>query len=119
MDATAGDLPFYTLPTLGGSRTLRGYINNRFTDRAAWHASAEWRFWFLPRGFLRIERLGGALFYDIGSVAPRIQDFGSAKVRDSYGFGLRMTLERLAMFRFDVGFSEEDTNFSIAYGLPF
>ncbi|MEI7925007.1 MAG: hypothetical protein WCI61_02280, partial [Chloroflexota bacterium] len=45
-----GDLPFPDLPSLGGSDTLRGYLADRFTGQAAWHASAEWRLWCLPRG---------------------------------------------------------------------
>ena len=32
---SAGTLPFYELPSLGGSHTLRGYIANRFTDNSA------------------------------------------------------------------------------------
>ena len=121
---TFGDLPFYALPSLGGPNTLRGYINDRFTDRAAWHASAEYRFWFVPRGFritdrIRIERVGAAVFYDVGSVADDWSESFSSTVRDSYGIGLRVHLERLALFRVDFGFSDEDTNFTINYGLPF
>ncbi|MBK8978636.1 MAG: BamA/TamA family outer membrane protein [Planctomycetes bacterium] len=122
--ATIGELPFYALPSLGGSRTLRGYINGRFTDRAYWHGSAEYRFWFSPRGFpitdrIRVERVGAALFYDVGSVAHAFDDLSTATVRDSFGIGLRFHLERLALFRVDVGFSDEDRNLTISYGLPF
>ena len=121
---TVGDLPFYSLPSLGGSNTLRGYINNRFTDRAAWHAAVEYRFWFVPRGFritdtIRIERVGGALFYELGSVADDLGDLLSSTVRQSWGGSLRFALERVALFRVDLGFSEEDTNLTIAFGLPF
>jgi hypothetical protein len=119
-----GDLPFWALPTLGGRDTLRGYIGHRWTGRAAWHASAEYRFWWLPRGFsitdtIRIERLGAALFYDVGSVADGLDDLDDAKVHHSYGVSLRMSLERKALFRFDVGFSDEDINYVVAYGLSF
>ena len=124
MTSTAGDLPFYSLPTLGGSRTLRGYIRNRWTDRAAWHASGEYRFWFVPRGFkitnrIRIERIGAALFYDMGSVADKIGDFGTAGILDSYGIGLRVGIERTAIFRLDFGFSDEGSNVILTFGLPF
>ena len=40
-------------------------------------------------------------------------------MRDSVGMGLRVNLERSATFRFDLGFSDEDTNLAILYGLSF
>ncbi len=124
VSSTFGDLPFYAQPSLGGSNSLRGYINNRFTGDSVWHASAEYRFWFVPRGFpitrrIRVERLGAALFYDVGSVGNDLGDALSGTVRDSWGVGLRFALERLALFRVDVGVSDEDTNLTLSYGLPF
>ncbi len=122
--ATHGELPFWALPSLGGRDTLRGYIQNRFTDRAAWHAAAEYRLWFLPRGFpltetIRIERVGLAFFYDVGTVDDNINDLVKATVHDSYGVSLRASLERTALFRADMGFSDEGTNFTFAFGLSF
>lgn len=121
---TQGDLPFWALPSLGGSKTLRGYIANRFTDNALWHASAEYRFWTLPRGFgltdtIRIERIGAALFYDVGTVADGLRSLTSAQTHNSYGISLRFSLERAALFRGDVGFSREGVNVSFGYGLSF
>ena len=123
IQATAGDLPFYSLPTLGGSGTLRGFINNRFADRCAWHASAEYRLWFIPRGFsiterIRIERIGTAFFFESGSVAPRTEDLFD-KIEHSFGTGLRVSLERTALLRIDLGVSDQGTNLSVAYGLSF
>jgi outer membrane protein assembly factor BamA len=122
--ATAGELPFWVLPTLGGNDTLRGYIGHRWTDRAAWHAAAEYRFWVIPRGVaitdaIRIERIGAAFFFDVGAVAGSVTDFSDATVRHCYGAGLRVSLERKALFRLDVGFSSEDINVIAAYGLSF
>ena len=100
LDAAVGDLPFFDLPSLGGPNTLRGYIANRFTDRAAWHAVAEYRFWVIPRGFwliprdwkvgraIRIERVGLALFGEAGTVAPSVEELPDARVHTSYGIGL-------------------------------
>ena len=124
--ATAGKLPFFSLPTLGGSRTLRGFIEGRFRDRAAWHASAEYRFWVLPRGFpipftrtLRVERLGLAFFGDVGSVEDDWNELFGARVRASVGVGARLTLERTAPFRVDVGFSNEGIEVAAGFGLSF
>jgi hypothetical protein len=123
---TAGDLPFYSLPTLGGSRTLRGFITGRFRDRSMWHASAEYRFWVLTRGFpipftkaLRVERVGLAFFGDTGSVADDWPDLFSSRVWASAGVGLRITLERDAPFRVDVGFSGEGIEVTAGFGLSF
>jgi hypothetical protein len=121
---SAGDLPFYKRPSLGGSDTLRGYIANRFTDDASWHAVAEYRFWIIPRGFaitdtIRIERVGMALFYEAGTVAGSLDALPDARVHTSYGIGLRFSLERTAVFRADVGFSKEDVNVTVGFGLSF
>ncbi|MBA3683851.1 MAG: BamA/TamA family outer membrane protein [Planctomycetes bacterium] len=119
--AASGELPFWALPSLGGPDTLRGYIANRFTDRATWHATGEYRTWVVPRGFaltdaIRMERFGLAAFYDIGTVAPRLSALDDADLADSWGFGLRMAFERTAVFRVDVGFSDEDTTVTAAFG---
>ncbi|MEM7167674.1 MAG: BamA/TamA family outer membrane protein [Planctomycetota bacterium] len=124
VDWLAGDLPFWARPSLGGADTLRGFIGNRWTDDAAWHSSIEYRFWAIPRGFaisegIRIERLGAALFYEIGSVASDIGKLDGAQVHDSYGFSLRATVDRQAVFRIDFGYSDEGSNLTIAYGLSF
>lgn len=121
---SSGDLPFFARPTLGGSRVLRGYIAGRWRDDAAWAAATEYRVWVLPRGFtiwryLRIERLGLALFYEVGGVAENGLDFFRERVRQSYGVSGRFTLERAAIFRADFGFSEDGLNFSVGFGLPF
>jgi hypothetical protein len=87
-------------------------------------AAAEYRFWFVERGFrltrqIHLERLGAALFYEIGSVAsdwPRLFD---ARVHQSYGVSLRLSLERAAPFRVDFGFSDEDFVVTARFGLSF
>jgi outer membrane protein assembly factor BamA len=124
VQASAGDLPFYERPSLGGTETLRGYIANRFTDNSSWHAVAEYRFWVVPRGFaltdtIRVERIGMALFYEAGTVADGLDELPAARVHTSYGVGLRFSLERTAVFRADVGFSKEDVNVTVSFGLPF
>jgi Omp85 superfamily domain len=124
VQGSAGTLPFYELPSLGGTDTLRGYIANRFTDNASWHAVAEYRLWLFSRGFaltdtIRFERIGMALFYEVGTVADAVDRFLAARVHHSYGFGLRFALERTALLRADVGFSTEDINVTVGFGLSF
>ncbi len=126
LTGSAGNLPFFARPSLGGAYTHRGYIAGRFRDDAAWYAVAEHRFWVLPRGFpipfsraLRVERVGLAPFYEIGSVAGDVPRLFESRVRHSYGIGLRATLERLAPFRVDLGFSEEGLEVTARFGLSF
>jgi hypothetical protein len=121
---SSGDLPFFARPTLGGSRLLRGYIEGRWRDDAAWAAAAEYRFWVIPRGFtiwrhIRVERLGAAVFYEVGGVAEDGFGLFHERVRQSYGVSARATVERAALFRADFGFSEEGFNFSAGFGLSF
>ncbi|MGK0157567.1 MAG: hypothetical protein ACI9SE_004548 [Neolewinella sp.] len=121
---TVGELPFYSLPTLGGGRTLRGYIQNRFTDRAAAHFSVEYRINLIERGYaftdtIRFERIGLALFYDAGTVASDIDQLDDGRFLDSYGVGLRLAFSREAVFRVDVGYGEEGSNLTIAFGNAF
>ncbi len=121
---SSGDLPFFARPTLGGNRALRGYIAGRWRDDAAWEAATEYRVWVFPRGFtiwrhLRIERLGLAAFYEVGSVAESGVELFQERIRHSYGVSGRFTMERAAIFRADFGFSEDGFNFSAGFGLPF
>lgn len=121
---TSGDLPFFALPTLGGSRIQRGFIAGRWRDDAAWTAAAEYRFWVIPRGFtvwrhIRVERIGAALFYEVGGVAGNGYSLFEESVIQSYGVSGRVTVERAAIFRADFGFSDEGFNFSAGFGLSF
>ena len=126
VEQVSGDLPFYELPTLGGSEDLRGFIDGRFRDDSLWIAGIEWRFWVIPRGFriplteaVRIERIGLAPFFEAGTVAHDIGAFGNAKVHLSYGVSLLVAMERVAPFRINLGWSNEDFNLSAGFGLDF
>jgi outer membrane protein assembly factor BamA len=122
--ATSGEVPFWALPSLGGSDSLRGYIANRFTDRVLWHVAAEYRLWAIPRGLavtdsIRFERFGLAFFYELGTVAASVDDLSDAEIHHSYGVSFRTMLERTALFRADLGWSAEGFAFTFGYGLSF
>ena len=72
----------------------------------------------LPGG-IRIERIGLALFGDAGTVADSLGELPSARIHTSYGVGVRVSLERTALFRADFGFSGEGLNFTLGFGLSF
>lgn len=121
---SSGDLPFFARPTLGGSEIQRGFIEGRWRDDAAWSAAAEYRFWLLARGFkvwrhIRVERLGAAVFYEVGGVGDDAEAFFHESLIQSYGVSGRLTVERAAIFRADFGFSQEGFNFSAGFGLSF
>jgi hypothetical protein len=121
---SSGDMPFFSRPTLGGARTLRGFIEGRFRGDASWTAGVEHRVWVITRGIpitdsIRIERIGVAGFYEIGSVAGDGVSLFSSEAQHSYGFGLRATLERTAPFRLDFGFSKDGMNVTARFGLSF
>ena len=107
-DPAGGDtVPFYLQPTLGGSRSLRGYRTFRFRDRSALLLQAEYR-WRIN------EFVTGALFYDTGAVAPRLDDIG--RLERDYGFGLRAGSRATVVMRFDVAFGgREGTRFLVRF----
>ena len=69
--APGQDVPFYLLPDLGGSHTLRGYPAWRFRDRNRLLLTGEYRWTAGP--FVDM-----ALFLDAGKVAPRLADLDFA-----------------------------------------
>ena len=107
-DTSDGNVvPFYLLPTLGGSRSLRGYDDYRFRDRNLLLLNAEYRW----RVF---GALDGALFYDAGKVAPRFGDLDLTDLRSSYGLGFRFHSNNTIVFRVDVGRSAEGTRLLVS-----
>jgi hypothetical protein len=92
------EVPFYLMPGLGGSYTLRGYSNYRFHDRHLLLASAESR-WPI------FVHLDGAVFVDAGTVAAEAGDLGFDKL--VYGFGLRLHSHRFTLGRLDVSHTDE------------
>jgi hypothetical protein len=107
-DAAGDDsVPFYLQPTLGGSKTLRGYRTLRFRDLSALLLQAEYR-WRVN------EFVTGALFYDTGAVAGALEDIG--RLERDYGFGLRIGSRSTVAFRADIAFGgREGTRFLVRF----
>ena len=100
-------VPFYLQPTLGGSKSLRGFRTFRFRDRSALLMQAEYR-WRIN------EFVTGALFYDTGAVAPALGDIG--RLERDYGFGLRIGSRSTVAFRVDIAFGgREGTRFLVRF----
>lgn len=90
--AAEGDqVPFYLMPALGGSHSIRSLRVYRLRDLHSLLLQGEYRWDINPF-------LTGVLFYDTAKVANRRTDLDFHGLRDSYGFGLRLGfMNNLAM----------------------
>lgn len=82
---TAGNVPFFQYPQIGGPRRLRGYPDGKFRDRHLLLAQAEFRF---PMFW----RFKGVVFGGGGTVFGKAGE--SAKFRPNGGAGLRFEFDR-------------------------
>jgi outer membrane protein assembly factor BamA len=81
----AGDVPFYSLATIGRGPDLRGYEYGQYQDKTLLAAQAEYR--------LRLtKRFGVVGFAGVGAVAPSLSDYSSDDLLPSVGAGLRYVL---------------------------
>jgi hypothetical protein len=98
-DTSAGNsVPFYMLPSLGGSNTLRGYDDYRFHDRNMLVVNLESR-WAL------LSHVDLALFGDAGNVGARASDLNLDKT--SYGGGFRVHDRTSTLALLDIAHSRE------------
>jgi hypothetical protein len=110
--AAGQDVPFYLLPSLGGSTTLRGFLDYRFRDRDLLLFNAEYR-WPLLRA------LDGALFYDAGTVGPSTAALSVRNAHTDYGVGVRLHSTRRTLVRLDVARSNEGYRALFSFTAPF
>lgn len=123
MDAATRKLPFFELPTLGGSETMRGYYKDRFRGQSDLLFTLEYRQFLADFNFYNIwhVRLDGVLFGDAGRVFLNARDRQNTfrinsdliprvfqKFRYDYGGGLRIALGQALVARVDAGFSKEE-----------
>lgn len=102
------DLPVHALVSVGGTRNLRGYPQDRFLDKAAAVVNAEVRFpifW----------RFGGVLGLDAGKVFRSPSEWSSGKWSVNSVAGLRFYMDTFVV-RADVGFGRETTGFYLNFG---
>ncbi len=82
---TAGKVPFFQLPQIGGHRRLRGYPDGKYRDQNMVIAQAEFRFPI-------VWRFKGAVFGGGGTVFGKAGE--TAKFRPNGGAGLRIEFDR-------------------------
>jgi outer membrane protein assembly factor BamA len=95
-------IPFFMQPTLGGSRTLRGYDSYRFRGEDAMFYQVEYRW----EANTAIEL---ALFLDAGTVSDPGESLSFDDLKTDWGIGFRLKTLRSVLFRFDLAWSSETT----------
>jgi outer membrane protein assembly factor BamA len=98
------------LPTLGGSNSLRGYLDYRFRDQDAMLMDAEYR-WPIHRV------VDAAVFYDMGSVAQAPRALFDHLNAD-YGVGIRVHSARHLLVGLDVARGNEGTRAVVTFLAP-
>lgn len=95
-----GQVPFYMLPALGGSHSIRGFHPDRFRDNNSYVVNAEYRrnLWLF---------LDGAAFVDFGQVFGQASDITFADTEFGYGAGLMIRLGRFILGRADLAHSRD------------
>jgi outer membrane protein assembly factor BamA len=113
-DADTGrEVPFYFQRTLGGPDDLRGFRRFRFRDSHMLLLQAEYR-WEI---FTAVD---GAIFYDAGKVAPRLEDLTFSDLESDYGIGFRFGTINGVFLRVEGAFgSREGKHFILRFGHVF
>lgn len=93
---TGHRVPFYFLPYVGGSDTVRGYDEFRFRDENVLFLNAEYR--IKVHQFVQV-----APFFDAGEVREDWEDIGPGELKTSYGIGLRAGTDERTFVRIDIG----------------
>jgi hypothetical protein len=107
------EVPFYYQRTLGGPDDLRGFRQFRFRDRHMLLLQAEYR-WEI------FTAMDGAIFYDAGKVASRLEDLNFADLESDYGIGFRFGTSNGVFLRIEGAFgSSEGAHFILRYGHVF
>ena len=102
------NLPVQVLLPIGGNRTLRGYVQDRFLDKVSALFNTEIRFQIYWR-------FGGIVGFDAGKVWSNIGKFDFKNWATNPVFGLRFNMDNFIV-RADIGFSKETTGFYFNFG---
>jgi hypothetical protein len=106
-------VPFYYQRTLGGPDDLRGFHRFRFRDTHALLLQAEYR-WEI---FTAVD---GAIFYDAGKVASRVEDLTLKDLESDYGIGFRFGTANGVFLRVEAAFgSSGGTHFIFRFNNVF
>ena len=106
-------VPFYFLPYVGGSDTVRGLVEFRYRDENMAFVNAEYR-WGVHK------YVDVVPFFDTGKVGQDWHDINFKRMKTAYGVGARIHSDSRVFFRTDVGTgSGEGTNVFVKFGTSF
>jgi hypothetical protein len=88
-------VPFYVLPYIGGSNSVRSFREFRFRDENAFFMNFEYR-WEAFAG------LDMGLFVDQGKVAANWEDINFQDLKTAYGIGFRFNTYKSVFLRIDI-----------------
>lgn len=111
-------VPFYHLAYLGSERGGRAYHQRRFQDLTMAATMVEWR-WEVWRELHERSRVESFLFYDLGSVMPRLTDFRIGDARSSFGFGWRLSARDGALAASYIAFGDEGVRLRFTFSTAF
>lgn len=94
-----GNTPWGMMPSLGGSRTMRGYYEGQYRDKCETDATIELRQHIKGRSGIVV--WGGA-----GAVYPSFGGFNGRDILPTYGVGYRWEFKHLTNVRIDLGFGK-------------
>ena len=103
------DIPFYLLPHIGGSSTLRGFALDRFYGRNVALLSLEYRYGIHPE-------IQAIPFFDEGQIFDRTADLSWLNWHRNYGFGLRFHRGSATVLRVEYGRSSEGFQVDLIFG---
>jgi len=101
-------VPFFLMPTLGGSSYLRAYPSYRFRDRHALLLRAEYR-WPIHK---MIDLAGLA---EAGKVAPEVNGLKFSNMAESLAVGIRVHTKTSSLVDFDIAHGRDGFKFTIGF----
>ncbi|MEP7115939.1 MAG: BamA/TamA family outer membrane protein [Acidobacteriota bacterium] len=105
-------VPFYLMPTIGGSDSIRSFRDFRFRDATSVNFNAEYR-WEAFSG------LDLALFVDAGDVGPSWHALVGDRLRTAWGGGFRFNTNRRVFLRIDIADGREGLRLWVKFGPVF
>ncbi len=102
-------IPFYLLPHIGGSSTMRGFELDRFYGKNLILLSLEYRYRIHPN-------IQAVPFFDEGQIFDNTDELAWLNWHRTYGFGLRFRSVRGTILRIEYGRSKEGNAFHIVFG---
>lgn len=123
--AIGGRIPFWELPTLGGTDTLRSYNGGRFTNKYSLLINVEERIRLFKAGLFGVSgEVQAAPFVDVGKVYDSSDDLVGDGLREAWhysaGIGFRGVVPPSFVGRLDIGFGGgEGVGITIGLDYPF